>query len=308
MKYVISESQMVKIARRLHEEESKIEKVKKIQQFLVDNGYDLGNYGDEGDGVDGKYGRLTRKAVEEFQRKEGDLEVDGKVGPQTAKAMGVEPVFRKKTNDGKTQDKEENTNQTDNKVTKVENTGDWVKESGKRYAYHLPTDYQNKKVHLLFAGTDSSTSTPIPQRYKENIGQTGVLNNVIFVVTDYRNNLEDATKFIKDKFGKNVSSVAGFSAGGYIAWKAAKGSSYQLVGLIDPSTPENKSCSSSSSQLGPNTYMVCNPRNWGSYKGIQGRLKEYCNNDDEIENLTCNSKGHWENLEDFYSKHGNKLE
>ena len=109
MKYVISESQMVKIARRLHEEESKIDKVKKIQQFLVDKGYDLGEYGDEGDGVDGEYGRLTIKAVEDFQNKEGDLKVDGKVGPKTDEVMGVEPVFKKKTQDTEKKDEDSET-------------------------------------------------------------------------------------------------------------------------------------------------------------------------------------------------------
>ena len=103
MKYVISESQMVKIARRLHEEESKIDKVKKIQQFLVDKGYDLGEYGDEGDGVDGEYGRLTIKAVEDFQNKEGDLKGDLKVDGK------VEPVFKKKTQDTEKKDEDSET-------------------------------------------------------------------------------------------------------------------------------------------------------------------------------------------------------
>ena len=119
MKYVISESQMLNIARRLNEEESKIDKVKKIQQFLVDKGYDLGEYGDEGDGVDGEYGRLTRKAVEDFQKKEGDLKVDGKVGPKTAEAMGVEPVFKKKIQDTEEKDEEEKSD------TKPQSTGSY---------------------------------------------------------------------------------------------------------------------------------------------------------------------------------------
>jgi len=299
---------MLNIARRLHEEESKVDKVKKIQQYLVDNGYDLGEYGDEGDGVDGEYGRLTRKAVEDFQEENG-LEVDGKVGPKTAKKMGkeIEPVFKKKSQDTEEENYNTKDKKSEDKITKVENTGDWVKESGQRYAYHLPPNYQSKKVHLLFAGTDSSKNTPIPSKYKPYIGDTGVLDNVIFVVTDYQNNLSNATEFIKNKFGKSVSSVAGFSAGGYIAWSVANGSSYQVVGLIDPSTPESKKYSSKNNNLGSNTYMVCNPGNWGNYSGIQGRLREYCKNDKEITNLTCNKRGHWENLNEFYALHGNKL-
>jgi peptidoglycan hydrolase-like protein with peptidoglycan-binding domain len=109
MKYVITESQLIKITKKLYEEDSKESKVKKIQQFLVDKGYDLGDYGDEEDGVDGEYGRLTRKAVEDFQKKEGDLKVDGKVGPKTAEAMGkdIEPVFGKKSKDIEDEDEEE---------------------------------------------------------------------------------------------------------------------------------------------------------------------------------------------------------
>jgi hypothetical protein len=305
MKLIITESQMYKIVRRLNEGSSKEDKVKKIQQFLVDNKYDLGDYGENGDGVDGKYGSLTKKAVEEFQRKNG-LEDDGKVGPITAKAMGsqIEPVFNKKSKDSESKELEKDETPND-KVTKIESTGDWVKESGKRYTYHLPSDYQNKKVHLLFAGNDSSTSTPCPSRYKSQIESSGVLNNVIFVVTDYQNNLSNAKEFIKNKFGKNISSIAGFSAGGYDAWDVAGDSSYQLVGLIDPSTPESKKYSSSKSVFSSNAYMVCNPGNWGYYKGIQGRLKEFCNN--QSSRIKCNKRGHWDNLNEFYSLFGDKL-
>lgn len=149
MKYVISESQLVKIARRLHEEESKIEKVKKIQQFLVDNGYDLGDYGDEADGVDGEYGRLTRKAVEDFQKKEGDLKVDGKVGPKTAEAMGVEPVFKKKTQDTEEKDEEEKSD------TKPQSTGSYgaILVGGLDYRKgDYPIDKQVEKLKKNYSG------------------------------------------------------------------------------------------------------------------------------------------------------------
>jgi peptidoglycan hydrolase-like protein with peptidoglycan-binding domain len=301
MKLVITESQMYKIVRRLNEGSSKEDKVKKIQQFLVDNGYDLGDYGNNEDGIDGEYGGLTKKAVEEFQRKKG-LDVDGKVGPKTAEVMGVEPVFKKRLKDSESKEKDETSS---DKVTNIESTGDWVKESGKRYTYHLPSDYQNKKVHLLFAGNDSSTSTPCPSRYKSQIESSGVLNNVIFVVTDYQNSLSNAKEFIKNKFGKNISSVAGFSAGGYDAWDVAGDSSYQLVGLIDPSTPESKRYSSTKSLFSSNVYMVCNFSNWGAYKGIQGRLKEFCDN--QSSRIICNKRGHWDNLNEFYILHGDKL-
>jgi hypothetical protein len=146
MKLVITESQMYKIVRRLNEGSSKEDKVKKIQQFLVDNGYDLGDYGDNEDGVDGEYGGLTRKAVKEFQRKKG-LEDDGKVGPKTAEAMGVEPVFKKKTQD--TEEKDEDSE------TKTQSTGsyDAILVGGLDYrSGDYPIDQQVQKLKKNYSG------------------------------------------------------------------------------------------------------------------------------------------------------------
>ena len=109
MKLVITESQMHKIVRRLNESTKK-DKIKKIQQFLVDKGFDLGDFGENEDGVDGDYGNLTKKAVEKFQREKGfkEEDIDGKVGPDTAKAMGVdiEPVFGKKSKESDEKEKD----------------------------------------------------------------------------------------------------------------------------------------------------------------------------------------------------------
>ncbi len=55
--------------------------VTKVQQKLIQWGYLSGT-------ADGKYGEKTRAAVVAFQRKNG-LTADGRVGPATAKAMGV---------------------------------------------------------------------------------------------------------------------------------------------------------------------------------------------------------------------------
>lgn len=40
-----------------------------LQEKLVKLGYDLGNYGDDKDGVDGEYGSQTVKAIMAFQQK-----------------------------------------------------------------------------------------------------------------------------------------------------------------------------------------------------------------------------------------------
>jgi len=52
--------------------------------------YDLGDYGPDGDGVDGIVGPVTRGAVKEFQRDHGGLKADGSYGPKTAEAFDQE--------------------------------------------------------------------------------------------------------------------------------------------------------------------------------------------------------------------------
>lgn len=65
---------------------------REIQTALKNAGYYIGE-------IDGKLGRMSRKAIEDFQEANG-LTVDGKVGPKTwsalAKYLTVEPVSGKK--------------------------------------------------------------------------------------------------------------------------------------------------------------------------------------------------------------------
>jgi len=62
------------------------EGVKEFQEILVSLGYDLGEFGPNKDGVDGKFGPKTKKAVKEFQKDHG-LKVDGIIGIETATAL-----------------------------------------------------------------------------------------------------------------------------------------------------------------------------------------------------------------------------
>ncbi len=66
--------------------------VEHLQKMLRDLGFPLGDTGPDGDGVDGKLGALTVKAVENFQKEHKDctgknLRVDRKVGPETSDAL-----------------------------------------------------------------------------------------------------------------------------------------------------------------------------------------------------------------------------
>lgn len=74
---------------RLLKKGSKGADVAHLQRILAGMGYDLGDYGENKDGADGKYGDKTVKAVKRFQTF-AQIEADGKYGSITHKAlMGV---------------------------------------------------------------------------------------------------------------------------------------------------------------------------------------------------------------------------
>jgi len=62
--------------------------VEEFQKILKDLGYDLGEFGPKGDGVDGKFGRMTKEAIKSFQKDHG-LKVDGIIGINTATALST---------------------------------------------------------------------------------------------------------------------------------------------------------------------------------------------------------------------------
>ena len=62
-----------------------------IQKKLKELGYNLGSSGPNQDGIDSVYGRQTKLAVQDFQRK-NKLNPDGIVGPLTASKLGVNPI------------------------------------------------------------------------------------------------------------------------------------------------------------------------------------------------------------------------
>ncbi len=64
MKILITENQLRTLTNLLINEEDSSTDVNKIQRELVDKGYYIGNYGPNGDGIDGKYGAMTRGAHE----------------------------------------------------------------------------------------------------------------------------------------------------------------------------------------------------------------------------------------------------
>lgn len=71
---------------RLLKKGSQGEDVRELQRILLELGYALGSYGESGDGVDGRFGAATEKAVRAFQRNQ-QIAVDGKYGSVTHAAL-----------------------------------------------------------------------------------------------------------------------------------------------------------------------------------------------------------------------------
>lgn len=68
-----------------------VENMKAIQRKLKELKYNLGTFGPNKDGVDGRYGNLTLQAIKDFQGKNG-IKRTGWVGSVTAPLLGVEPM------------------------------------------------------------------------------------------------------------------------------------------------------------------------------------------------------------------------
>ena len=61
--------------------------VMKTQKFLKSRGFDLGKYGKNKDGVDGKLGPKTKAAITKYNKEATKAEIDGLVGPKTKEAL-----------------------------------------------------------------------------------------------------------------------------------------------------------------------------------------------------------------------------
>jgi hypothetical protein len=153
--------------------------------------------------------------------------------------------------------------------------------------------------------TSSTSMNRASQKYTSNIGS---VSDIIFVMTDYKNTVKSAEQWIEKKFGAETTSVAGFSAGGYDVWPLVGDSGYKLVGLIDPSTSNTYSYSNTFGDFGKNTFLVCDPSNWGAYPSIKKNLKEYCDNASKSNGkIYCTDSSHHGMLGIFYEKYSTRL-
>ena len=183
-----------------------------------------------------------------------------------------------------------------------------------QYIIIRPNGYTGNRVHAFFGGHSTNPSyskdganMSAMKKYVKILTPYAI--NTIIVITHHMNTLGNVQKYVGEKFGGQVSSIAGFSQGGKETWRHADDSSLSLVGLVDPSTYKT------GLPFGSNTILYCDPKNWGTsgfYGETRERLQWYCSHKEEYGGkVVCFNKGgsHMDFgiLKDFYSKYGNKI-
>jgi LAS superfamily LD-carboxypeptidase LdcB/peptidoglycan hydrolase-like protein with peptidoglycan-binding domain len=171
----------------------------------------------------------------------------------------------------------------------------------------IPNGYIGKEAHLFVGGDHSHQGGKVIKSYLERFGNMVAerVTNKIVISTHHFMTFSAAQKYAKEKYGVDITSIAGFSAGGHEAWRHATNSNFKVVGLIDPSTTKTDL------SLGPNTYLLANPNNWGDkYAGIRSNLRWYCQNKDESKykgKVFCPKVSHVGMVDEFYRNYSSKI-
>lgn len=257
--------------------------VKEIQRLLLKLDYNLGKCKD-----DGLFGSKTKKAVEKFKKNNG-LSDSSTVDKETLEKL-KNPSSKKDSTPEPEKDTELSSTDGDYVIVKSDS-------------------YTGKDVHVFFGGAHSikGGSSNIPYLKKVAKIVEPYTKNAIIVLTHHAKSLSNVEDFVKEKFDGKVVSIAGFSQGGKETWNHATDGSLRLVGLIDPSTYDiNLS-------LGPNTYLVANPSNWGGkpfVDAVKKRLQWYCEHKNDPKysgKVDCPKVSHWGFLQYFYDKFGSRI-
>jgi peptidoglycan hydrolase-like protein with peptidoglycan-binding domain len=157
-------------------------KVEAVQQALVNLGYNIGNTGPNGDGVDGKFGEKTKASVKKFQTSKG-LYSDGIVGEKTAGALGVQPLYVKtagKSSSSSSGSKDSSGSATDSPFKNREEGNafrKWMHKNfpndAKNFDLNIEGDHANKTIKLVYNSKPKGyTTTTYGMYYERTKGQT----------------------------------------------------------------------------------------------------------------------------------------
>jgi LAS superfamily LD-carboxypeptidase LdcB/peptidoglycan hydrolase-like protein with peptidoglycan-binding domain len=274
------------------------ESVRITQMFLKKLNYDLG-----GCGVDGLFGIKTKRAVEKFQEDEQINPVSSCIDLVTLEKL-IDVTEKRKNPKTKDTETKKSNSKTNDKITNKSQTSETT--TDREYIILKPKNYTGKNVHVLFAGRHTYEGGVVMSAMKSYIKKMEPYsNNSIIVITHCRNTVNNASEYINKKLGLKISSIAGFSQGGKHVWTYRNDSSFKIVGLIDPLIYEKNKT------LGSNAYMTCNYKNWGGNKYTdlcREVLESYCENQKNYSgHIECPNVSHWNMLDYFYQKYGNRI-
>ena len=155
--------------------------VKQMQKVLKQLGYDLGTFGDNADGIDGRFGKVTQAAVRAFQEANG-LTVDGIVGPNTLKALEAAAAELNKTDDA-AEDLDGSINQLIADITKLGGRDKIIKAFGTLW----------EKISKI----GSAVKETWKEVFKEFPSAEEILMKAIDAFSNFVNNLDDSDERIK---------------------------------------------------------------------------------------------------------------
>ena len=155
--------------------------VKQMQKVLKQLGYDLGTFGDNADGIDGRFGKVTQAAVRAFQEANG-LTIDGIVGPNTLKALEAAAAELNKTDDA-AEDLNETINQLIADITKLGGRDKIIKAFGTLW----------EKISKI----GSAVKETWKEVFKEFPSAEEILMRAIDAFSNFVNNLDDSDERIK---------------------------------------------------------------------------------------------------------------
>lgn len=281
------------------------EVVEEIQKRLESLNYDLGFCG-----IDGLFGKKTKKAVEKFQEDNG-LTVSSSIDENTIKKLFTTTKLAKTVKTVPKTAVEKGTATSPESYTQSKDS---------EYLIYTPKNYTGKEVHVLFAGANSYRGGGVslsPSFYGSGVDP--IKNKLIVVITHWNNSVPRVQDYVSKKFGGKITSIAGFSKGGRPLWDyVGSRSNMKFVGLIDPS-PEGEGSGMDpyiDLDFGNNTVMVANWKNWGDKPPgfVPSKvLKWYCDhrNDPKYKGkVTCtDSSGydHSQIFKTFYSKFAGRI-
>lgn len=155
--------------------------VKQMQKVLKQLGYDLGTFGDNADGIDGRFGKVTQAAVKAFQEANG-LTVDGIVGPNTLKALEAAAAEFNKTEDA-AEDLDGSIDQLIADITKLGGRDKIIKAFGTLW----------EKIGKI----GSAVKETWKEVFKEFPSAEDILMKAIDSFSNFVNNLDDSDERIK---------------------------------------------------------------------------------------------------------------